>query len=378
MSPGPDDRAASAIGEILVHAEPHRYRAVAIGGGRAVDLMTVPRPTAGTIGSIYFGRVVRVVGGMKGAFVDIGLERPAFLSIDRAVPAEGKPVAVQLVEQASAGKAPRVSRRIAIEGRFLVLLPNGRGIAPSRRLDEEDRKRLAGVLEPHLKGQGVIVRAAAAAADPPALIGELDVLRSLWEDVASRMSGNPPACIHAEHGLRRILCTFGAPSARFVFSEPQSVREARNLAKTVGRGLEDSIALAEEGEGIFDRYGVADVLAAVGGPEVTLASGGRLSIETTAALTAIDVDSGAGSAAAEAALTANLEGAGEIGLQLRLRELGGPVVIDFIRMSRKGDHDRVLRRLAQSVESDRLAVQVLGWTRGGLFELNRARSGYEG
>ncbi len=368
-----------AVDEVLVQTEAERFRAVAVGGGRPVDAMSVPRRDTGTVGSIYLGRVVRHAVGMKAAFVDIGLGRPAFLNIEKGTSFEGRAVAVQLVESESPGKGPRVSTRIALEGRFLVLLPNRKGVASSRRLDEKERKRLAALLEPRLRGEGVIARAAASRAEASALADELDGLRRLWQKIAGRLQGTPPLCAHAEHGLRRLLCAFGgAPGVRFVFTDPEAMRLARSLANSVAPELEQRIAAAEEGNALFDRYGVADALAIAEGREVPLPSGGRMSIEATAALTAIDVDSGAGSAAADAALTTNLEAAAEIGLQLRLRELGGPVLIDFIRMSRKGDHERVRRRLAQSVESDRLAVQILGWTQGGLFELSRARAGYEG
>lgn len=379
MSAGRSRAGTLAVDEVLVQTEPDRYRAVAVGGGRPVDAMSVPRRSAGTVGSIYVGRVLRHAGGMNGAFVDIGLGRPAFLNLEKGTPSEGKAVAVQLVEEESPGKGPRVSMRMAIEGRFLVLLPGRKGIAPSRRLDAKDRERLVGLLEPCLHGEGVIVRAAASQAEPSALAGELDALRRLWQDAAGRLHGTPPLCAHAEHGLRRLLCTFGgAPAVRFVFAEPEAAHLARRLAATVALELGQRIAVAEEGRALFDRHGAADALAIAEGREVPLPSGGRMSVESTAALTAIDVDSGAASTGPETALTTNLEAAAEIGLQLRLRELGGPVVIDFIRMSRRGDHERVRRRLTQSVESDRLAVQVLGWTQGGLFELSRARAGYEG
>ena len=379
MSAGPSRAGTLAVDEVLVQTEAERYRAVAVSGGRPVDAMSVPRRSTGTVGSIYVGRVVRRAGGMNGAFVDIGLDRPAFLNLEKGTPDEGKAVAVQLVEGESPGKGVRVSMRIALEGRFLVLLPNRKGVAPSRRLEEKERKRLAELLEPRLHGEGIIIRAAASRAEPSALAEELDVLRRLWHDIAGRLNGAPPLCAHAEYGLRRLLCAFGgAPAARFVFAEPEAMRQARSLASTVAPELGQRMAVAEEGGGLFDRYGIADALAIAEGREVPLPSGGKMSIESTAALTAIDVDSGSGSIGPDAALATNLEAAGEIGLQLRLRELGGPVVVDFIRMSRRGDHERVRRRLAQSVESDRLAVQVLGWTQGGLFELNLARAGYEG
>lgn len=362
--------------EILIATEEERYRAAAIADGELVDVMSVPRRESGTVGSIYLGRVLRHAAALNGAFVEIGLDRPAFLNLGKGTPGEGKPVVVQIVEEESSGKGARVSTRIALEGRFLILLPRDKGLAPSRRLDEKSRTRLSALLKTLLKPEeGLVIRAGAAMASLEGIAAELDALRGLWSAIAGTPEGSPPLCAHAEHGLRRILCTFGArPDARFIFAQDLAMRAALRIAATIGPDLPARIGRAEEGDALLDRYGVGDMLDIAGGREVALPSGGRLTIETVTALTAVDVDSGAGSAAPDAVLSTNLEAAGEIARQLRLRELGGPVVIDFIRMQRKGDHEKVRRRLAEAVAFDRFPVQLLGWTQGGLFELNRARA----
>jgi ribonuclease G len=361
--------------EILVATEPARYRAAAVAKGKVVDVMSVPRGEGGTLGSIYLGRIVRRVPGMNAAFVEIGLDRPAFLNLAKGTPEEGKPVAVQIVEEAADGKAARVSTRLALEGRFLVLLPRDKDIAPSRRLEAGAARRLTDLVRPMLQaGEGLLLRAAAADASRDGLAAELAGLRRLWQDIAPKLAGTPPACAHVEHGLRRILCTFaGAP---FTFADAEAARLAQRIAATIAPDLAGRVLIAEEGAALFDRHGIADALAVAEGSEVPLPSGGRLTIETTRALTSVDVDSGGGSMAAEAVLATNLEAAGELARQLRLRELGGPVVVDFIRMQRKGDHEKIRRRLAEAVASDRLPVQLLGWTAGGLFELARARAGH--
>jgi Rne/Rng family ribonuclease len=371
-------READAPDEILIATEPARYRAAAVARGRLVDVMSVPRREAGGVGSIHLGRVVRRAAGMGAAFVEIGLDRPAFLNLGKDTPAEGKPAAVQIVEEAAGGKAARVATRLALEGRFAVLLPRDKGVAPSRRLDAAAARRLADLARPMLQaGEGLVLRAAAAHAARDDLAAELAALRALWQAIAAKLAGTPPVCAHAEHGLRRILCTFaGDPAARFVAADAETARLAQRLAATIAPDLAGRIAAADEGAALFDRHGVADALAIADGSEVALPSGGRLTIETTRALSAVDVDSGGGSMAAEAVLATNLEAADELARQLRLRELGGPVVVDFIRMQRKGDHDRVRRRLARAVASDRLPVQLLGWTPGGLFELARTRAGH--
>jgi ribonuclease G len=358
--------------EILVVSEPGRYRAAALAGGRLVDVMTVPREAKGGVGSLYLGRVVRRTPGMNAAFVDIGLERPAFLNLTKGTPDEGKPVVVQVVEPASTGKAARVSMRIAIEGRFLVLLPREKGIAPSRRLAKDDAARLTALVRPLLQpGEGIVLRAKARSATATDIGSELSVLRGLWQ--AAQRDGTPPICLHAEAGLRRLLCAFADARTKFIFGDSQSAGLARAVAATIAPDIASTIEAATEGAALFERGDVGDALAASEGREVMLPSGGRIAVEATAALVAIDVDSGGGSATADAALATNLEAAAEAARQLRLRELGGTVIIDFIRMAGKGGREKVERRLAEAVAIDRTPVQLLGWTRGGLYELVRAR-----
>jgi ribonuclease G len=360
--------------EILVVREADRYRAAALAGGRLVDVMTVPRETTGSVGSVYLGRVVRRVPGMNAGFVEIGLDRPAFLNLTRGTPGEGQPVVVQIVEAASPEKAPRVSMRIALEGRFLVLLPREKGIAPSRRLGKADAARLTGTVKPLMQpGEGVVLRERARGATAVLLKAELAALRALWQAAAAQTAGTPPVCVHAESGLRRILCAFAGEATTFVFGDTESARSARAAAATIAPDIADRIEATSEGAALFDRGDAADALAGAEAREVPLPSGGRIVVDAAAALIAVDVDSGGGSVGADAVLATNLEAAGEVARQLRLRELGGTVVIDFIRMAGKGGREKVERRLAEAVAIDRMPVQLLGWTRGGLYELVRGR-----
>jgi Rne/Rng family ribonuclease len=356
--------------EVLVVAEAGRHRAVLLADDRTADVMTVLRDASGGVGSIFLGRVVRRLPGMNAAFVEIGLERPAFLNLTKATPAEGKPVLVQVVEAASADKALRVSTRIAIEGRFVVLLPDGKGIAPSRRLGKADAARLTDLVTPMLHpGEGIVLREKARGASRAMLEAELTCLRGLAG--ALDRDGAPPVCLHEEPGLRRILCAFDDGRTIFTCGDAETARRARAAAETVAPEIADRIRGTDDGAGLFDRGDVGDALASAEAREVVLPSGGRIAIEATAALVAVDVDSGA--SGAEGALTANLEAAAEVARQVRLRELGGTVMVDFIRMSAKGGREKVERCLAEAVAIDRLPVQLLGWTRGGLYELVRGR-----
>ena len=367
-----------AYDEVLIERIGERYRAAAIASGWVTDVLTARASEDGP-GSIYLGRVVRRVPGLKAAFVEIGLDRPALLNVDTDEPGEGQAIVVQLVEMPSDDKAARVSTRLALAGRFLVLLPRGKGVVVSRRLDAAARTRLGAALGGLARpGEGVIVRAAAEMADADALAVELAGLRAAWAAIDGRLSAaTPPLRVHAEDPLRRIFAAF-APSPRFVFADPDEARRARRVAASLGPDLPDRIEVAPEGSALFERHDAASALAAAEQSEVALPSGGRVRIEQTAALTAIDVDSGAGSVPRGAIVQTNLEAAEEVARQLRLRELGGLVMIDFIRMAGRGEQERVRRALARAVETDRAAVQILGWTKGGLLELIRPRAGEAG
>jgi Rne/Rng family ribonuclease len=365
--------AAPVPDEVLIESDPRHHRAAAIAGGRLIDVMTVPRDAAGGVGSIHLGRVVRVVAGIKAAFVEIGLEGPAFLNVGAHAPRVGATMLVQIAEAASRDKAARATARIAIEGRFVVLLPRERGVSVSRRLDKAARMRLNAVARGLVEsGEGVIVRAAAAHAAKDELAAELAALRGVWTRAAAKLEAGAPACLYAEPPLRRILCAFAGPDLRYIFADPAAAREARTLARAMGGDLAERIDEAVEPGMLFDRYGVGDDLALAEGTVVPLPAGGRVTVETTAALTAVDVDSGGASTGADAALATNMAAAAEIARQLRLRETKGTVMVDFIRMNRRGDQDRVLRALGDAVAGDRIPVRVLGWTRGGLLELVRA------
>ncbi len=361
--------------DVLVTTEGAHYRAVALAAGRPTDVLTAPVETRGAVGSIYVGRVVRHMPGLKAAFVEIGLDRPAFLNLDKTTPPAGKPALVQIVESAEGDKAPRLSRRIALMGRYLILLPYERGVVVSRRLDQKIQANLGGYIRKLVHEGAVIVRAAAARADGDTLAGECVALQALWTEIAARTEATPPACVHVEHPLRRLLRELGrGPKTCFIFDDAEAARIAREVAPTLGPDLAARIETAPAGTGVLDRDGIAEALASVEAREVPLATGGRLTIERTAALTAIDVDTGPGSADPRAVVETNLEAARETARQLRLRDIGGLVVIDFIRMPGRTDRNRVLATLQRAVDSDPRRVQVLGWTAAGLVELIRSRA----
>jgi ribonuclease G len=364
-----------AVDEVLIESGERTLRAAAVAGGALVDLVDQPRRSADAPGSIYKGRVVRRATGIRAVFVELGLDRPALLDIGsgEAAPREGEAIDVQVIEAAFGAKGCRVSRRLALEGGYLVLLPGGKGVSISRRLaDPQARGRLNDSLR-RLKrgGEGIIVRRAAARAAEPALAAELTRLRAQWERIAAALAtAKAPACVHDEgDGLVQLLRRF-AGAGRFIFDDAAQARLAAKLADALGVGVQIE---AETDGKLFDRHGVGDVIASVSSPEVGLPSGGRIVVDVATALTAIDVDTGAGEGP-DILVRTNLEAAAEIGRQLWLRDIGGVVIVDFLKTPAAAARARIEAALRRAVAADRIAVELLGWTRAGLFEMIRPRA----
>jgi len=362
------------IDEILIESAGSTLRAAAVAGGELVELVEEPRQRQGAPGSIYVGRVLRHVPALRGAFIDLGLEKPALLDVEKDVPGEGSVLTVQVTEAASGDKGARVSRRLALEGRYVVFIPGGKGVSVSRRMNgDSTRQRLlesAGAAKQ--SGEGLIVRAAAAKADSKTVAAEIETLRQRWADLSRTLkAAQPPACVVDDgDGLVRLLRRYAAVP-RFVFDGRAIARLAERAADRLG--LAPAIE-AEEGSRLFERHGIADILASAQLSELSLPSGGRMSIETTAAVTAIDVDSAGAVSGADVALRTNLEAAAEAGRQIRLRDLGGVIVIDFLKTPARTTRGRVENALKRAMAADPVPVQLMGWTRAGLFEIIRTRT----
>lgn len=362
------------IDEILIESAGSTLRAAAVADGELVELVEEPRQRQGAPGSIYLGRVLRYVPSLRGVFVDLGLEKAALLDVEKDAPPEGSALAVQVIEGAAGDKGARVSRRLALEGRYVVLIPGGKGVSVSRRMaGEGTRKRLQEVAGASKQaGEGLIVRAAAAKADVKAITAEVASQRQRWAEISSTLkTAQPPACVVDDgDGLTRLLRRYAAVP-RLVFDDRAIARLAERAAARLG--LTPAIEV-EDGARLFDRHGIGDILASVQLSELSLPSGGRLFIETTAAVTAIDVDSAAATHGADAALRTNLEAAAEVGRQIRLRDLGGVIIVDFLKTPAKTTRGRVENALRKALGADPVPVQMLGWTRAGLFEIIRTRT----
>jgi ribonuclease G len=373
-------------------------------GYHVAELYLERRGARSIVGNIYKGRVDNVLGGLEAAFVDIGLEKNGFLHVDEIVlpgveaPRRGrgsgrdnrqitdmlKPgqeIVVQVVKDPLKTKGARLSMDLTIAGRYMVYAPFGEGVGVSRRLDDGERDRLrkeAAKLD--LKGAGAIIRTAAHGATRADLERELLYLFKLNEVLQKRVAETTaPALVFQEADLsvRVVRDIFSANFERAIVDDPKQHHRLVSFFSRTAPELVDHVELWEEDTPLFEAFGVEKVLDSTLSRRVDLPSGGYLMIDYAEALTVIDVNSGSfvgrgKSARLEDTITkTNLEAADEVVRQLRLRDIGGIIVIDFIDMARARNRDAVLKALRKALDEDRTKTFVVEISPLGLVEMTR-------
>lgn len=365
--------------------DPEEIRVAVVEGGKLNEILVERMWDRQRTGEIYKARVDSVIPGMNAAFLNLGDGRNAFLYLEDARGIEVKQnaeILVQVTKTARKGKGARVTSRISLPGRFLVLIPGGRETGVSRRISEEERERLrafARRIRP--MEAGIIVRTAAEGVDQDVLEADLAALLALWSDI-KRMSGeqDAPCLIYQEPGLvGRILRDEPNGSVEEIIVDSQE--EYENILLTLGRlcpsGVRPEVSLHRSNIPLFEFYGIEKDLETALNRKVWLDSGAYIVIDQTEALTVIDVNTGKFTGDGDprsTILRTNLESAREIARQLRLRALGGIVVIDFIDMEDEADQQKLLETLRVLLKDDRCRARVFGVTPLGLVELTRKRA----
>ncbi|MGN6516470.1 MAG: Rne/Rng family ribonuclease [Rhizomicrobium sp.] len=359
------------------------------------------------IGNILLGRVQRVLPGMQAAFVDVGLDRSGFLGArearcladlpgfdDERAPKitdcvrEGEEIVVQVVKDPIGEKGARLSANVTIAGRLLVMVPNQPGIALSRRIEDEgERARLIALGEQMIAedkgkiipGAGYIVRSAGIGATVQDFREDAERLAEAWRPVmAKRQSATPPATLYQDLDPieRPMRDEIDAQTDRVLIDDAQAYDAAVAYCRRAMPEALDRIELFNGPDMLFDMYDLEDEIERLVSPRVPLPGGGWITIEGTEALTAIDVNSGSFTASTgleETSLSVNREAADEIGRQLRLRGIGGLIVIDFIHLSDPANIETVLKVLAESLAKDRTPTQISPMSEFGLVEITRKR-----
>lgn len=373
---------------LIVHVLPQAFLMALTAGGRLAELQIARRDRPSPVERVFLGRLERVMPELDAAFVDIGTGRSGFLrSEDRAAidgwPPAGSPVLVQARNEGEGDKGPRLSMDVAVSGRYVVYHPLGRGVSFSRRIEgESERERLAGHVVDMLDG-GVVLRTAAAGVSADVLRADARQVMEHWEQLRRHaLDAPPPADLSARipgacDPIERMLRDHGAALDELILDDRAM---ARALQDEMDRRQEKIRVRWHNGAmPVFDIDDVAGQIDTALAPRIALASGVEVLFEPGETLCAVDVDSaGAGGRQGRAPrrpVEVNLEAARLIAQQLRLRNIAGAVVIDFVTMRSSYDRDKVQAALTEVLRDDPVPTQVYGFTRLGHLELTRARRG---
>ena len=385
--------------EILINVTPQETRVAVIQQG-AVQEVQVERTSArGLVGNIYMGRVIRVLRGMQSAFVDIGGGRAAFLHVadiwghrtngEEAKPiekllAEGQNLIVQVVKDPIGTKGARLSTQVSIAGRLLVYLPQESHIGISQRIeDEEERAQLREKLQQLLlpdAGGGFIIRTMAESASDRELQADVDYQRKLWRDIQEKArTASPAALLYQDLDLSlRVLRDFvNDDTARILIDSRETFQKVRSFALEFTPNVAERLEHYTGERPLLDLYSVEDEIEKALARRVELKSGGYLIIDQTEALTTVDVNTGGfvgGRTFDDTIFKTNLEAAQVIARQLRLRNLGGIIIIDFIDMDNAEHKSAVLSEFRKALSRDRTRMTVNGFTHLGLVEMTRKRT----
>ncbi|GAA0812435.1 Rne/Rng family ribonuclease [Spirilliplanes yamanashiensis] len=384
---------------MVVRQKPDRTQIAVLEDGVLVEHY-VARATSGTmVGNVYLGKVQNVLPSMEAAFVDVGRGRNAVLyagevnwdatglegrarSIEQALKS-GDSVMVQVTKDPIGHKGARLTSHIALSGRHLVYVPHGNASGISRKLPDTERKRLRDVLKKLVPdGAGVIVRTAAEGASEDELARDVKRLQSQWEAIQARaVDGNAPTMLSEEPDLvvRVVRDLFNEDFRELIIEGEQAYKEVEDYLESVSPDLVERLRRHTGAADVFVEHRVDEQILKGLDRKVFLPSGGHLVIDRTEAMTVVDVNTGkytgAGGNLEETVTRNNLEAAEETVRQLRLRDIGGIVVIDFIDMVLESNRDLVLRRLTECLGRDRTKHQVTEITSLGLVQMTRKRIG---
>jgi ribonuclease G len=390
--------------EILISSDPWENRVAILEDGQLAEIYFEREEKV--IGSIFKGKVMNVLPGMGASFVDIGLGRNAFLYVDdiNKTPlnigdveithgrsgwtitekiAKGDDVLVQIVKEPRGLKGARISTNISLPGRYLILMPTGKYSGVSRKIESaEERNRLKGIMKMiRPEGMATVVRTAAAGVSQAELIADLGVLIRMWHGILESYKRAPsPSLIHKDMNLvYKAARDFITPEVdRVYIDDAEEFEKVRDFMRLLGPQYVERIEHYNGGRALFKDFKIDEEVQRLLRPKINLASGGSIVIETTEALTVIDVNSGkftGGKNLEDTIVKTNVEAAAEIARQVRLRDIGGIIVCDFIDMSTENARNKVIATLEAGLRKDRTRTTIQSFSALGLLEFTRKRVG---
>jgi ribonuclease G len=390
---------------MLIESDPYETRVAVLEDDRLMEVAVERAARRGMVGNVYKGKVTRVLSGMQAAFVDIGLERDAFLYVDDAVPQaavdidvdddsgpfvsppiqelvrQGEQILVQVVRDPLPKKGARITKQVALPARFLVLLPETGRVAISRRIDRDsERERLLELVQDLDQRHGLIVRTAGEGRGQNEFREDHRYLQQTWEAIEARFDeAQAPSLLHQDlHPALRVVRDLVDDSfSEIVVQGAETFRRVAGFLDEVQPAYAERVKEWSSKTSLFDHYGLEEQIDAALRSKVWLKSGGYLVIHPTEALVAIDINTGrftGGVDLEETVYKTNLEAAREVVRQIRLRDLGGIIVVDFIDMETPENQQAVFDLLQAELARDRARSKVLSLSDFGLVEITRKRS----
>lgn len=391
--------------EIVVDVQLQETRVALLEDKELVEIY-IERPfSERLVGNIYRGKVSSVLPGMQAAFIDIGYEKNAFLYVGDAVTRKefseeeddffndmngynideilrpGQELTVQVTKEPIGTKGPRVTTHITIPGRHLVLLPNADYIGVSRRIENDGErsklKKLAEKVKP--KGMGLIVRTACEGKNEDEFAHDVNFLMKMWEKIKQKEHGGPvPRCIHKDLNLiyRAVRDLFTWNVDKFIINDRPQYNKVLELVEMISPAMKLRVEYFSKNYDLFEYYQLESKISKALARKVWLKCGGYIIIDRTEALTVVDVNTGKNVGSKnleETVLTTNVDAAKEIAKQLRLRDIGGIIIIDFIDMKETEHQQTVMETLKHALKKDRTKTTVVGMTGLGLIEMTRKK-----
>lgn len=402
---GSDDMSKIKIKrEIFINVGQKDTRVALRENGRLCEIFWEKRETGRLVGSVYKGKISRVIPGIQAAFVDIGLEKNAYLSLSDAgfleddsdgeiekisasraaknILKRNQEVLVQIAKEPLGDKGARITTHIALPGRYLVFMPTEDHIGISRKIEsEEERSRLRKLVkEIKPQGKGIIIRTVAGKRSKKDLSSDVQFLSKLWDKIQlTSNSVRAPNLIHQDLGIifRVIRDLMSFDVVKLVIDSHSEYEEIMEFVSYIQPNLKSRVEFYQGQEPLFSFYGIEHEIYEALNRNVKLKCGGYIVIDETEALVSIDVNSGkfiGKKDLEETALKTNLEAAVEIAKQMRLRDLGGIIIVDFIDMEREENKSKVLAAFREELKSDRSRTNVVAYGKLGLVEMTRKRS----
>jgi len=370
---------------LIANVIPEETRLAVIDSSGELLEFAIERPEAPTlVGSVYKGKVQRTLPGMQAAFVDIGQEKNAFLYLgegkERLHLTEGQDVLIQIAKEGFGSKGPKATSEVILPGRYIALSPTNTKIGLSRRIEDEDeRRRLKEIAEEIQPDKiGLIIRTAAVGATKIELKNEIISLLETWKQLTTRYGrAKSPSLLYRDLELtvRMVRDYFTVDMTEVVIDDRESHRRIKELLTGQLPELVNRLKFYEREEGIFSHYGLREQLKHLHQRKLTLPSGGSIVIDHTEAMTVVDVNTEkfvGRSRLADTAFQTNLEAVEEIVKQIRLRDLSGMILIDFIDMNEE-ERGKIQDLLRERVKLDRNRVHLAGFTTLGLMEMTRKK-----